>query len=397
MDNYVEVTRRGFFGRMGNSIKGIVAGGLFFIAAFPILFINEGCAVKDHKRLAEAKKAAIEAPADPIKATNEGSLVVVSGTATTTDAVSDPIFQLSTVALRLERRVEMYQWEEKRSTETRKKVGGGEVTETTYSYQKRWSSSLERSSNFKRPEGHENPTKMPIESADFQAPHVTLGAYTLPADLVARIRESTTLPLTAETLAAMPEAIQSTYQMHDAYLYKSADPENPAIGDLRIQFEQVVPTDVTVRSQQVGESFAPWVSSLGTDVHEIRAGLHSAEDMNAKAVAAAKTRTWLVRLGGFIAMTIGLATILGPLAVLGDVIPFIGNLIRSASFFIALLLAAALSLVTIALAWFTYRPMISIPLLIAAIALGWWVRQRNKAAPAPSPPPFPEQSPPPLS
>jgi len=47
MDTFTEVTRRGLFGRLGQAIKGIVFGVVLFLASFPVLFINEGCAVKD--------------------------------------------------------------------------------------------------------------------------------------------------------------------------------------------------------------------------------------------------------------------------------------------------------------------------------------------------------------
>ncbi|MDF1786434.1 MAG: TMEM43 family protein, partial [Verrucomicrobiales bacterium] len=85
-------------------------------------------------------------------------------------------------------------------------------------------------------------------------------------------------------------------------------------------------------------------------------------------------------------MGMGLATIVGPLAVLGDVIPFIGSLIRGASGFVAFALAGVLSLVVIAIAWFTYRPMLSIPLLVGAGALAWWVARRGKGEAAAGPP-----------
>ena len=105
--------------------------------------------------------------------------------------------------------------------------------------------------------------------------------------------------------------------------------------------------------------------------------------MNEKAVTAAKIRTWAVRLGGFIIMGIGLATIVGPLAVIGDVIPFFGSLVSGASGFVAFALAGVLSLIVIAIAWFTYRPMLSIPLLVGAGALAWWVASRGKGAGGP--------------
>jgi hypothetical protein len=40
----------------------------------------------------------------------------------------------------------------------------------------------------------------------------------------------------------------------------------------------------------------------------------------------------------------------------------------------------------IAIAWFTYRPMLSIPLLVGAGALAWWVARRGKGEAAAGPP-----------
>jgi len=58
-----------------------------------------------------------------------------------------------------------------------------------------------------------------------------------------------------------------------------------------------------------------------------------------------------------------------PLSVLADVIPFIGTLVGGATGIVAFLLAGAGSLTTISIAWLYYRPLIAIPLLIAAAAL----------------------------
>lgn len=60
-------------------------------------------------------------------------------------SVSDPVFYgvAHSDALKLKRDVEMYQWEERKSSHTAKTNGGGSRTETNYSYGKRWSA-LER-------------------------------------------------------------------------------------------------------------------------------------------------------------------------------------------------------------------------------------------------------------
>ena len=51
----------------------------------------------------------------------------------------------------------MYQWKEHESRETRKKLGGGTETVTTYEYKKEWASGRIDSSSFKKTDGHESP------------------------------------------------------------------------------------------------------------------------------------------------------------------------------------------------------------------------------------------------
>src|SRR5262249_54463073 len=75
-------------------------------------------------------------------------------------------------------------------------------------------------------------------------------------------------------------------------------------------------------------------------------------------------RTWLLRFLGFLFMAIGIFLVFNPLAVLADIVPFLGGL---TGFFLAIfaaITAFTLSFITIGIAWIFYRPMIGIPLLI---------------------------------
>merc|ERR1712196_521596 len=80
-------------------------------------------------------------------------------------------------------------------------------------------------------------------------------------------------------------------------------------------------------------------------------------------------RTWLMRLVGFLMMAIGLALILQPMAVVLDVIPFLGNLAGMAFAVAALLAAVVLTSITIAIAWIFVRPMIAGGLLLLATGI----------------------------
>ena len=69
-------------------------------------------------------------------------------------------------------------------------------------------------------------------------------------------------------------------------------------------------------------------------------------------------------------MGFGLALIFCLLAVIADVGPLFGSLVGAGVGFIAFLLAAALSLVAIALAWIAYRPVFGGIILALAPVLG---------------------------
>ena len=80
------------------------------------------------------------------------------------------------------------------------------------------------------------------------------------------------------------------------------------------------------------------------------------------------TLTWILRGVGFLVMWIGLAVALNPLKVLADVVGFIGDLAGIGIILVTGVLAFALSLTTIAIAWVTYRPVLGIGLLVIAAA-----------------------------
>src|SRR5579859_8159162 len=149
-----------------NAIGGVFIGLIFVPGSFIALIWNEGRAVKTANSLEEGAKTVVSVPADSVNAANEGKLVYISGQTATTGAIADPDFGITAEhMLRLERKVEMYQWKESSSTSN---------GNTTYSYSKTWSSHLISSESFHEP-GHQNPEKMPIEPASFNAQGATLG------------------------------------------------------------------------------------------------------------------------------------------------------------------------------------------------------------------------------
>ncbi|MGR0481437.1 MAG: TMEM43 family protein [Candidatus Electronema sp. V4] len=389
-DQFTEVSRKSWFSRLKEAVKGIIIGLILFIAAFFLLFWNEGRAVKDYKTLKEGAGSVVSAPADQVDPAREGRLIHLSGKAVTEEILRDPDFGVTANALRLERAAEMYQWQERSESKTEKKLGGAEETTTTYSYSKAWSESLISSSGFRQQAGHENPGAMPFSSAEQTARQVTLGAFSLPPSLVGKISNFESLPVSAD--APLPEnAAGRKVWRHGSGFYLGADPNTPQIGDLRISFQIVPQTEVSVVARQSGSSLEPYQSKAGGSIELLQTGTHSAAAMFESAQQSSQMLTWLLRLGGFILMLIGLSMMFKVLSVTADILPIFGNLVGAGTGLISFLLAAVFSLLTIAAAWVIYRPLIGLSLLAAAAALIWAVRGRFRAKrpAAAMPPPLP--------
>ena len=366
-DVVTEVTKQSWFSRIGGSVKGVAFGALLVIAAIPLLFWNEGRAVERQKTLEEGGGAVVSVAADTIDAANEGALVHVTGMADSDAMLVDPVFGVSAEALKLRRTVEMYQWQETASSETKDKLGGGQETVTTYTYSRGWSDRVIDSAGFKEPTGHQNPNAMPYESGETVAEPVALGDFTLSPSLVRAIGGHTPLELPEDAQA--PAGVGSSVVRQTDGFYVGSDPASPQVGDLRISFAAVMPTEVSVIAQQTGSTFAPYKAKAGGTIELIVPGVKTAEEMILAAEESNKLVTWILRALGFLVAFVGLSAVLKPISVLADVVPVVGKVVSAGTGFIALLLAAALSLTVGSIAWVFYRPLVGLAIFAVVVAI----------------------------
>jgi len=382
-DSDTEISSQGWSSRLGNAFLAIPFGLILFLASFVVLFWNEGRSVRTAKALAEGKAAVVSIPSDRVDAANEGKLVHISGEATTDQTLEDPQFHVSARAIRLRRLVKMYQWREQSQTQTRKKLGGGEERVTTSTYSQDWSDRPIDSSHFKNPDGHQNPRTFPFEEWSADAGTVKLGAFRLPASLVSQIDRAEPLPVGDAERDALPPDLKDRLKVDNGRYYRGKDPANPEVGDVTVEFRQVRPTTVSLLAQQAGDSFQPFRTRAGDAIDRLQVGTATADAMFQAAVAENHLLAWVLRLVGFVLMAIGIGLVLGPLAVFADVIPFLGSIVRGGTGLIASGVALVLSLVTIALGWIAYRPVIGIAVLAAAgaavVGSTYLVRGRRRA------------------
>ena len=445
-----EVTEESWFSRLGGAFKGILVGIILFIVAFPVLFWNEGRAVSRAKALQAGAAGVIAVSADKIQPENEGKLVHVSGKLTVGDTLTDPLTGISIKGVRLERHVEMFQWKEHSSSKSEKKLGGGVKKTTVYTYEKGWSSSLIDSTEFKE-QGHNNPAAFPFESETWLATDVKLGAFTLQKDMIRRIGGEQTYAFPPEY--KLPSSIKGILQNNRIYIpaapvaqpaapapaapaaqpaapapaaqatpapAPAAQPAAPAaqaqpaapapaatpaapaqqvmpapaIGDIRITYTQILPHDLSIVAGQTKDTFCAFPVN-GDTISLMANSIQTPELMFKNAQSANARLTWLIRIGGFLLMLIGLSMIFRPLSVLADVIPVLGNIVGAGATMVSWLIALPCTLITIAIAWLFYRPVVGIILLVIAgagiVLLLKNIRKKKTAAQAAKPAPAAEE------
>lgn len=432
---YQEIKTTGYGTRVGRSFKSIGSSFILFCAATVLLWWNEGNAVKTEKMLSEAEGAYVEME-NPNKkdASLDGELVCATALATTEDSLSDTQFGIGAKAISLQRKVEYYQWTEHAQESSEDKLGGKEVTTTTYTYTKEWTSEPIQSSEFKDPAYQQkNMVLTTFDDSDWWAENVSFGAYKLNESLVRRISSEEPLelaisndllqaldkqtlvayerfhgPATPKTpgtnplpSATVPDLVKVTNDsariandsikavtdslmahaenqvslqyVHQAgnMLYIGLVPGAPEVGDVRVTWTQIIPAKVTIISQVDGDTFKPYKAKNGKRFQTLVMGKKEAADIFESAHNSNTFWLWTLRIIGILLVIAGLKGIFGILETLFKVVPFLAGIVGWGIGLVCTVVGIVWSLIIIALAWLFYRPLLGITLLVVAGLLIW--------------------------
>jgi hypothetical protein len=366
---YTAVTHQSYGERLSSSLIVALMGIILFFAAFPVLFLNEGRSVHRAQALEEGEKIVVPIDMNNVLENNNGKLVHLSGRTTTDEVLTDIEFGVEIASvIKLRRVVEMYQWEESVNSETEGHWGGDTTTTAKSKYSHIWSANLIDSDKF--PEGHRNLKEMKISGETFTAQQVTLGEFNLSNTLIGRINKYRDLQLDENMQRQVLEKL-STYEgktdFSAPYFYVVKNPKDHQIGDLRIKFEVVQPTTISVvAEQQVGARLTTYMTQVDEPLELFAYGKVIAEEMFKRAKEANVMKTWFIRLGGFFMMFIGILMVLSVLTILASIIPFLGKFVGVLSAIASFFIAAIFSLITIGIAWVFYRPLLSVILFVIA-------------------------------
>jgi hypothetical protein len=174
-------------------------------------------------------------------------------------------------------------------------------------------------------------------------------------------------------------------QVSNGVIYIGPDPAVPRVGDLRISYLLMPAGALSVIAAQSGTDFAPFPTEAGDKLAMLRPGIMSAPQMFAAAEEENTIVTWAIRAGLMLAIWIGSFLCVRPLAVFADLIPFVGSIVGFGLGTVALLATLVIAPVAIAIAWFAFRPIVAVAVLVVGALLFVGLhRLRGRRAPAPA-------------
>jgi hypothetical protein len=381
----VTKTSTSWFSRLGGALTGAVFGFILVILAIVGLFWNEGRSIATYESLVEGQSIVAQADAARIDPALDGKLVhIESAVVPGADVVDPDTGVTASGVIGLTRKVEMYQWVEEKSSQTEKKLGGGEETVTTYTYSKEWSEDAQDSSKFQETQGHENP-EFWLASSETLVDQAQLGAFRVAGSQIASVGTREALPVTDEIAASASEALGYPGEGRAAMqsLYFGANEKAPEIGDTKIRFEKIVLPEVSIVAMQRGDRLTEYTTENGYTIFLLAAGRETSDKMFADSQAGNVFLTWAIRVAGIFALFIGFALIFRIFSVIGDVVPFIGSLIGFGTGLISFVLAITVGVIVIAIGWFAVRPLLSLGLIVGVAAIVFAYMRYVRKQPAP--------------
>jgi len=367
---YEETNTTWYFQNLWNSIKWIFVGFLLIILSIWLLWWNEGRTIKIAKWLEEWQKNTIEWKINKIDLSLNNKLVHIKWRANTKEILKDNLFFITWNVLKLDRKVEMYQWKEIKKTRSKNNVWGSTTRTTTYTYQKDWSTKKIDSSSFKEM-SHKNPSSWPFNSKEEIASKITIGKIILWNEFVSQLNKKTDIDIPWNIFNRIKKKYSNMFVNIDKqwqYLYFSnstgANLANPSIGDLRVSFSVVNPIEVSAIWKQYSNNLTSYTTKNWTSISLLQYGDISINDMYKTAQKNNIIIAWLLRIWWLLLMFVGFKMLFGLLETIAKVIPFLWSVADFWTSLIAFLLTIIVWGLVIIIAWFFVRPILSISLLL---------------------------------
>ncbi len=365
-------------GRKGLGVVGGGVGMVMFMASASTLGWNEVRTVEQAVANAEFKDQVKSVPIAAVDPTNNEQAIHIAGLLETDTGVSDDDFRFGGDGLlALRREVEMYQWYSyQRDNATR--------------YSTKWDDGYHNLTG-----AHANPP-FPVHSQSFTVNDARIGAFGLTREQVETLTYQAALPPELDDTL-----IAQGWSSDDGKLFLGKGSlSSPNVGDVRVSFETLGETELTVIGQQKpGMRVAPYLAANGYEVFAAEKGNFSIPQMIRKAEDSNTSLAWVLRGTGAAGMAFGLGLAFSGWLALFAWIPILGPIVQRMAFGGGVIIGGLLAALLFSGAWLYAHPTVFYLGLAAtvmgAIALGMRQRKQALAGNTAMPPPPPAPPPPP--
>ena len=346
-------------------VKNTKTGGFFggivlLVIGIVILWNNEGRTVQMQSAINEAMKNYTDVASSTVESKYEGKLIATTGNLdlSKSDPVQDSKFGIKVTGAKLERVVEMYEWVEDCTTD--------EDNNKNCTYNKEWTTDLVDSSEFTK-SGYSNPTSFKYQAAEFMASNVKVGAFDLPKRLLESL--SYNKELNNEMMTEQYKNTVEGFKVVDGYITNAENIQDAKIGDLRISYKYASDGEVSMLGVQSGNTLTAFTGKKGKSIFTIKRGSYTGKEILNGMTKTNNTIKWVLRVLGVILVIGGIGSLFAPLQLLANKVPVLGGIVNFSTTLVSSVLGLAISLLVIAIAWFRFRPILSVVLLLLVIAL----------------------------
>lgn len=362
---YTETTNKSYFSRIWDSIKWIFIWFILIIISIWLLWWNEWRTIKVSQWLAEWKEITVNWNISPIDKNLEWKLVYINWKADTNEILTDEIFSISKNAIKLIRKVEMYQWKENKKTTKKDNLWWSETTTNTYTYEKEWSINKISSSNFKE-SWHNNPTDWPFKENIIIAKKVKVWDIQLSWSFINQLDKKNNVFINDNDLKSFIKNNNITNAKNEngiIYIWNWTI-NNPSVWDIKISFSIVSPSEVSVIWLQKWESLVSYNTKTDTQINLIEYWNIWMEEMYSNAEQNNKYLAWLFRILWLAWMFIWFKLLFWVIVIAWKIVPFLSSILSVWTWIVSFILTLIFWWWIIIISWLFYRPILSLSILI---------------------------------
>lgn len=367
---YTETTNTSYWKRIWKSITWMLLWLILIFVSIYLLWWNEWRTIKTTQWLTEWERITVSGSTSPVDNLLDWKLIYINWKADTKEVLNDNEFFINLNAIKLNRKVEMYQWEENKKTTSNDNLWGSETTTTTYTYKKIWSEEKIDSSPFKEL-WHDNFMDFKYNSESFVSNNVLVWDLKLSPTFIKKIDKEETILIDENIVnkVKISRNIDNIKLENNSIYIWIWSLSTPQIWDLKITFSAVYPSEISAIWQQQWNTLVPYKTKTDTLINLLKYGNISLQEMYIQANNENKFIAWILRGVWILLMFIWFNMIFWIIIIIFKIIPFLSHLVSIWTWLVSFILTLILWWWTIIIAWFYVRPLISIILL----SIIWWI------------------------